>query len=128
MLADNEIFGSYSVDDVDAAHRFYAETLGLDARTGEMPGLELRLAGGVNYFLYSKGDQHEPASHTVLNFIVEDVEKTVDALTERGVEFQHLEGEGGVSTDEKGIMRGHGPTIAWFTDPAGNTLSIITPT
>jgi predicted enzyme related to lactoylglutathione lyase len=84
--------------------------------------LALRLGDGSNVFIYEKPD-HVPATFTVLNFRVPDVEATVDELAMRGVAFEHYGGE--IQTDEKGIMRDRGPTIAWFKDPAGNTLSLI---
>jgi len=119
MFKDTKAFSSFSVDDVPRAKQFYGETLGLGV-SDEMNGLGLHLAGGGELFVYPKGDDHAPASFTVLNFPVEDVEAAVDRLTEAGVRFEQYE-----RTDEKGISRGEGPTIAWFTDPAGNILSVI---
>ena len=86
--------------------------------------LALEIAGERTVIAYPKGDDHEPASFTILNFPVDDVEAAVDALAERGVEFERYEG---LDQDDKGIMRGHGPDIAWFRDPAGNILSVIKP-
>ena len=122
MLKDSKAFQGFSVDDLEAAKRFYGETLGLEVSENEA-GLTLELAGGRNTLIYPK-ENHEPASFTILNFPVADVEATVDALTERGVEFERYEG---MEQDEKGVMRGHGPDIAWFKDPAGNVLSVIKP-
>jgi catechol 2,3-dioxygenase-like lactoylglutathione lyase family enzyme len=120
MLADSEAFSGFAVPDVDQARQFYGETLGL--RVSEENGLlNLHIAGGRNIVVYPKPD-HTPATFTILNFPVEDVEGTVDALTERGVRFERYEG---FEQDDKGILRGAGPLIAWFRDPAGNILSII---
>jgi catechol 2,3-dioxygenase-like lactoylglutathione lyase family enzyme len=122
MLRDSKAFSTFAVDDVPAAERFYGETLGLGV-AGEMGGLRLRLGTGAEVFVYPKAD-HTPASFTVLNFPVEDVEAAVDRLTAAGVRFEQYEGE--IATDEKGIHRGgEGPTIAWFKDPAGNILSVL---
>ena len=120
MLADSKAFSGFAVPDVAAARQFYGETLGL--RVSEEHGmLQLHLAGGRDVIVYPKPD-HTPASYTILNFPVDDVEATVDALTERGVRFERYQGFG---QDDKGIQRGGGPLIAWFKDPAGNVLSII---
>ncbi|MCW2580161.1 MAG: Glyoxalase/bleomycin resistance protein/dioxygenase [Blastococcus sp.] len=123
MLADSPAFSGFSVDDADAARRFYEETLGL--RVSDQPGmaglLRLHLGGGTEVLVYAKPD-HAPATFTVLNFPVPDVEAAVDVLSARGVRFQQYEYP---PTDEKGIMRAGGPLIAWFTDPAGNVFSVI---
>lgn len=121
MFAKAKAFSGFSVDDVPAAQRFYTDTLGLRV-TEENGILTLHLGGETPVIVYPKGDQHEPASFTVLNFPVEDVDAAVDALTERGVAFERYPG---FPQDDKGIMRDNGPTIAWFTDPAGNVLSVI---
>lgn len=123
MLTDSPAFGGFSVDDADRARRFYEDTLGLRVTAmTEMDGLlRLHLGGGTEVLVYAKPD-HVAATFTVLNFPVPDIEKTVDDLEERGVEFQHYENP---PTDEKGIMRSGGPLIAWFTDPAGNVFSVI---
>ena len=121
MLASSEAFASFSVDDLDRARRFYGDTLGLEVRV-EAEGLGLDLEGGTTVFIYPKED-HAPATFTVLNFRVHDIEPTVDALAAAGVEFEHYSGE--LQTDERGIFRGAGPVIAWFTDPAGNILSVV---
>jgi catechol 2,3-dioxygenase-like lactoylglutathione lyase family enzyme len=123
VLKDSKAFSGFSTDDVEAAKRFYGETLGLEVRE-EGPGIALHLAGGDREVLvYGKPD-HEPATFTVLNFPVEDIEGTVDALRERGVEFERYE-QFADGFDERGIFRGGGPPIAWFKDPAGNVLSVL---
>jgi catechol 2,3-dioxygenase-like lactoylglutathione lyase family enzyme len=120
MFADTEAFSGFSVPDVEQAKRFYGETLGL--RVSEEDGmLALHIAGSRDILVYPK-DDHTPASYTILNFPVEDVEGTVDALTERGVRFERYEG---FDQDDKGVFHGGGPLIAWFKDPAGNILSVI---
>jgi len=122
MFRDTKAFSGFSVNDVTAARAFYADTLGLDA-TEENGMLTLRIAGGTNVLVYPK-DNHEPATYTVLNFPVDDIEAAVDQLTARGVTFERYKGTP-LETDPKGIFRGGGPNIAWFTDPAGNVLSVI---
>ena len=122
MLADSPAFSGFSVDDPAAARRFYEETLGLRVFDEGAEGMmRLDLGGGTNVLVYPKPD-HTPASFTVLNFPVPDVEKAVDELTARGVRFEQYEDP---PTDAKGIMREGGPLIAWFTDPAGNVFSVI---
>ena len=122
MLADSPAFSGFSVDDPVAARRFYEDTLGLRVSDEEMEGMmRLNLGGGTDVLVYPKAD-HTPASFTVLNFPVPDVEQAVDELTARGVRFEQYENP---PTDAKGIMREGGPLIAWFTDPAGNVFSVI---
>jgi catechol 2,3-dioxygenase-like lactoylglutathione lyase family enzyme len=122
MFADTKAFSGFAVPDIEQARRFYADILGL--RVSEENGLlVLHIAGDRDIVVYPKPD-HTPASFTILNFPVADVEGTVDALTERGVRFERYEGEG-FEQDDKGIQRGEGPLIAWFRDPAGNILSVI---
>jgi catechol 2,3-dioxygenase-like lactoylglutathione lyase family enzyme len=122
MLADSKAFSGFAVPDIEQARRFYGDTLGLAVSVQDETGLlTLELGGGHNVLVYLKPD-HTPATYTILNFPVEDVEGTVDALTERGVRFERYQG---YDQDDKGIMRGQGPQIAWFKDPAGNILSII---
>jgi catechol 2,3-dioxygenase-like lactoylglutathione lyase family enzyme len=125
MFKNTKAFSSFSIRDVAASKRFYGETLGVDV--AESPqGLELSISGGGKVFLYPKPN-HTPASFTVLNFPVDNVEQTVDELTKRGVKFEHYDQEQ-LKTDAKGIARGNGgPTIAWFTDPSGNILSVLEP-
>ncbi len=123
MLEHSRAFSGFSVDDLAKARAFYAETLGLDVEDGPMGNLDLQLAGGTRVFVYPKPD-HVPATFTILNFVVDDVERTVDALTAAGVAFEHYDLPVG-TMDAKGIVRGDGPTIAWFKDPAGNVLSVL---
>ena len=120
MLADSRAFSGFAVDDIERAREFYGGTLGLE--TSEQNGLlTLHLAGERPTLVYPKPD-HEPASYTILNFPVDDIGSVVDALTERGVRFERYDG---LEQDERGVMRGGGPLIAWFTDPAGNILSVL---
>ena len=121
MFANTKAFSGFSVDDLAAAKEFYGETLGVDV--SEENGLTLNIAGDRPTFVYPKRD-HTPATFTILNFPVEDIEQAVDELSERGVSFERYEGTE-LETDEKGIFRGGGPLIAWFKDPAGNVLSVI---
>ncbi|MBH0130614.1 VOC family protein [Salinibacterium sp. NK8237] len=127
MFAPKNAFSGFSVNDLEAAAAFYRDTLGLAVADGGMGTLRLTLPGGAEVTIYPK-ENHEPASFTILNFAVEDVEAAVDALNERGVVTKIYDDSrpmGALGTDAKGIMRGHGSEIAWFTDPAGNVLSII---
>jgi catechol 2,3-dioxygenase-like lactoylglutathione lyase family enzyme len=120
MFTNTKAFGGFAVDDVPKAKKFYAETLGL--RVSEEYGmLSLHIAGEWDILVYPKPD-HIPATFTILNFPVDDIEKAVDELVERGVHFERYED---FEQDEKGIHRGGGPLIAWFKDPAGNALSVI---
>ncbi|MBA3843158.1 MAG: VOC family protein [Actinobacteria bacterium] len=121
MLKGTHAFSGFSVDDVAAAKRFYAETLGLDV--AEANGmLELHLGGGGHVLVYPKGEQHVAATFTVLNFPVADIAHAVDALVETGVVFERYDG---MEQDERGVFCGGGPLIAWFKDPAGNILSVL---
>lgn len=121
MFKDTKAYSGFSVDDVRKAKEFYSGVLGLEV-TEENGMLTLHLSTGGNVLVYPKGDQHKPASFTILNFPVDDVEKIVDELTAKGVKFEHYPD---MNTDEKGIMRDQGPTIAWFKDPAGNIISVL---
>jgi catechol 2,3-dioxygenase-like lactoylglutathione lyase family enzyme len=122
MLAQSKAFSGFAVDDLEQAREFYADTLGLDVETIDDPGLlNIRLIGGRDILVYPKGD-FEPATYTILNFPVDDVEAAVDGLAARGVAFERYEG---MEQDEKGIARGPGPEIAWFKDPAGNILAVL---
>jgi catechol 2,3-dioxygenase-like lactoylglutathione lyase family enzyme len=123
MFQKSKAFSSFSVNDIPAAKEFYGGTLGLDVK--ETDGmLQLHLGGGGLVNVYPKPN-HVPATFTVLNFPVDNVEEAVDQLTAQGVRFEHYEGE--LATDAKGIFRGEGPVIAWFQDPAGNILSVLEP-
>jgi catechol 2,3-dioxygenase-like lactoylglutathione lyase family enzyme len=120
MFGSTKAFSGFSVDDIDAARKFYGETLGL--RVSEQNGmLTLHIAGDRETLIYPKAD-HTPATYTILNFPVADIEAAVDELSRRGVDFERYEH---VEVDDKGISRGDGPLIAWFTDPAGNVLSVL---
>jgi len=124
MLVYTKVFSSYSVNDLEKAKDFYEKTLGFPV-TQTPEGLRIAVTKDFAVFLYPKPN-HQPATFTVLNLQVMSVDAAVDALTEAGVKMQHYEGE--LQTDEKGIMHGgpgKGPTIAWFTDPAGNILSVV---
>ena len=122
MLKESKAFSGFSVNDIQNAKDFYGRTLGL--QVSESHGLlTLQLAGGNKVLIYPKVN-HAPATFTVLNFPVENVDESVDELAKRGVRFEIYD-ESDIKTDEKGIMRGSGPTIAWFKDPAGNVLSVI---
>lgn len=123
MLKDVHAFSGFSVNDLSAAKEFYSQILGVEVEEDKM-GLTLKIASGNNIFVYSK-DDHQPATYTILNFEVDDIDKAVDGLSEKGVKFEQY----GEMTDAKGIARGisanMGPDIAWFKDPAGNILSIL---
>lgn len=123
-LRSSPAFSGYSADDIAACRRFYGETLGLEVDES-MGGLGLRFANGQRVFIYPKPN-HQPATFTVLNFPVDDLDRVVDDLTAKGVTFERYEG---MTQDEKGIQRSpspdRGPDIAWFKDPAGNILSVL---
>jgi predicted enzyme related to lactoylglutathione lyase len=123
MFENTKAFSGFSVNDLAAAKEFYGQTLGLNVEEN-LAGLTLKIAGGNGTFIYSK-DDHIPATYTILNFPVDDIDQAVDELTGKGVTFEHYEN----ATDEKGILRGiskgQGPDIAWFKDPAGNILSVL---
>ena len=122
MLRTSKAFSGFSVDDIQKAKEFYGRTLELEV--SESNGLlKLHLAGGNIVLIYPKPN-HSPATFTVLNFPVNNVDEAVDELTQRGVRFE-IYNEPDLKTDKKGIMRGNGPTIAWFKDPAGNILSLL---
>jgi len=118
MFRDTKAFSGFSVDDIPRAKAFYAETLGLQV-TEEFGMLQLQIAGDRPTLVYPK-DDHAPATFTILNFPVDDIDAAVEELNARGVTFERSE-----YTDEKGVMREHGPLIAWFKDPAGNVLSVL---
>ena len=121
MFTPNGAFSGFSINDLDAAKKFYGETLGLAVRENAMGFLNLELASGATVLAYVKPD-HEPASFTIMNFEVDDVESAVDDLNARGVVTKIYDN---IPDDDKGIMRGNGPDIAWFKDPAGNVLSVL---
>ena len=122
MFKTAKAFASFSVNDLNKAKQFYGQTLGLDV--AEMTeGLEVKLANNLSVFLYPKPN-HTPATFTVLNFPVNDIDDAVDELTDLGVRLEHYD-TAEIRTDERGIMRGPGPQIAWFKDPSGNVLSVI---
>ena len=124
MFGDTHAFSGFAVDDLDRAHTFYGETLGIrTTRHEQMPLLTLHLAGDRDTIVYEKPG-FAPATYTILNFAVDDVDAAVEALTERGVEMERYKG---FDQDEKGIARaaGGGPDIAWFKDPAGNVLAVM---
>lgn len=124
MFRNNDAFSGFSVDDLEAARDFYGGTLGLDVAPNEMGFLEIKLGSGARVLVYGKPN-HQPATYTVLNFVVADVEKAVDDLTAAGVRMEHYDLPD-IKTDEKGIARDdNGPPIAWFTDPAGNILAVL---
>jgi catechol 2,3-dioxygenase-like lactoylglutathione lyase family enzyme len=120
MLETNKAFASFSVNDLQKAKDFYQQTLGLKVDESK-EGLELH-PGNTSVFIYPKPN-HQPATFTVLNFLVEDIDRAVDELEQNGVTFEQYEGS--IKTDERGIHRNGGPTIAWFKDPAGNILSVV---
>ncbi|MET8835277.1 VOC family protein [Micromonospora sp. NPDC004540] len=123
MFRDTKAFSGFSVDDADRAERFYTDVLGLRVSRDDAMGglLTLHLAGDRPVLVYPKPDHH-PATYTVLNFPVPDIDRAVDELVSRGVRLERYEG---MPQDDKGVMRGNGPSIAWFTDPAGNVLSVL---
>jgi catechol 2,3-dioxygenase-like lactoylglutathione lyase family enzyme len=122
MLRNSKAFSGFSAADIQTAKKFYSETLGLDV--SESHGLlTVHLAGGNNVLIYPKPN-HVPATFTVLNFPVPDIDRAVDELAKRGVRFEQYDLPE-IKTDRKGIKRGNGPTVAWFRDPAGNILSVI---
>jgi catechol 2,3-dioxygenase-like lactoylglutathione lyase family enzyme len=122
MFENTKAFGGFAVDDLEKARTFYSETLGLE--TSEQNGLlTLHIAGDRDILVYPKPN-HTPADYTILNFPVDDIDKAVAELAGRGVRFERYDG---LEQDEKGIHRTGGPFIAWFTDPAGNVLSVLQP-
>lgn len=129
MFKDTKAFSGFSVNDTEKAEAFYRDTLGLEVSSKEMGHgvkiLALHIKGSENNIMIYPKPNHEPATFTILNFPVDDVEKAVDELTAKGVQFEHYDSEW-LKTDAKGISRGNGgPTIAWFKDPAGNILSVL---
>jgi catechol 2,3-dioxygenase-like lactoylglutathione lyase family enzyme len=127
MVNTLDVFSGFSVDDLDAARSFYADTLGLTVSDGPMGNLDLSLPAGGHVFVYPKND-HQPATYTILNLVVPDIDAAVDELNSRGVATAIYD-DPALPTDERGILRGRreqrGPDIAWFRDPAGNVLSVL---
>ncbi len=122
IFEHTKAFSGFSVDDIAAARRFYGETLGIALEEQDNGLLSLHIAGGRDTIVYPKSD-HKPASFTILNFPVEDIDDAVDQLAERGVSFERYDG---MAQDERGISRNPGgPPIAWFKDPAGNILALL---
>ena len=124
MLSFSSVFSSFSVNDLQEAKAFYKEVLGLQADESPAPMniLTISFNQGHKVMIYPKPN-HEAATFTVLNFVVENVDKAVDELIAKGIKFEQYSGE--IATDEKGISRGNGPSIAWFKDPAGNILAVL---
>jgi catechol 2,3-dioxygenase-like lactoylglutathione lyase family enzyme len=127
MVTPLDVFSGFSVSDIPEAKAFYRETLGLDVSDGPMGNLDLQLPAGGHVFIYPK-ENHEPASFTILNLVVDDIDAAVDELNAKGVKTAIYD-DPNLPTDEKGILRGkaanQGPDIAWFRDPAGNVLSVL---
>jgi predicted enzyme related to lactoylglutathione lyase len=125
MFKNTKAFSGFSVNDMQKAKEFYNGTLGIEVSENDMGIMTLKIAGGTDIVVYPKPN-HEPATFTILNFAIADIDKTVDELIKAGVKFEQYD-FGEIKTDEKGIMRGngHGPDIAWFKDPAGNILSVL---
>jgi len=124
MFSNTKAFSGFSVDDLQKAKEFYENTLGLEVAQNEMGILELTIEGCSNKIIIYPKPNHEPATFTILNFQVQDVDNTVDELNAKGIVCEQYD-FGQIKTDAKGIVRGMGPTIAWFKDPAGNILSVL---
>jgi catechol 2,3-dioxygenase-like lactoylglutathione lyase family enzyme len=122
MLKESKAFSGFSVDDIEKAREFYGNVLGLDVSPDPMGFIRLNLTGATPVVVYPKPN-HTPATFTILNFPVANIEESVQKLSEKGVTFEQYDEP--IKTDEKGIFRGGGPLIAWFKDPAGNILSVI---
>jgi catechol 2,3-dioxygenase-like lactoylglutathione lyase family enzyme len=123
MIDTSKAFSSFSVNDIQKAREFYGKTLGLKLASGPEGTVVIEFSAGNKALLYPKPN-HQPATFTVLNFPVESVEKAVEELSRLGVRFE-IYNEPNLKTDARGISSGHGPTIAWFKDPAGNILSVL---
>ena len=128
MLKNSKAFSSFSVDDIAKAKDFYVNILGLEVSEEAMGTINLRLGSGVEVMMYPKGEAHESASFTIINFPVDDIDQAVDMLSTKGVNFEQYDNEW-MKTDKKGIARSEdlsqSPHMAWFTDPAGNILAIM---
>ncbi|MFF1573056.1 VOC family protein [Leifsonia sp. NPDC058292] len=127
MVTPLDVFSGFSVSDIPAAKAFYGDTLGLDITEGPMGNLDLALPSGSHVFIYPKAN-HEPATYTILNLVVDDIDAAVDDLNTKGVKTDIYD-DPNLPTDEKGVLRGkaanRGPDIAWFLDPSGNILSVL---
>jgi catechol 2,3-dioxygenase-like lactoylglutathione lyase family enzyme len=124
IFKDSPAFSTFAVDDLEKAKKFYGKTLGIKIdENSDMGIFTLNISGGTNVMVYPKPD-HKPAVFTILNFPVDDIDEAVDSLKSLGIDFEQYDTDD-LKTDEKGIMRGNGPSIAWFKDPAGNILSVI---
>lgn len=127
MFVSNRAFSGFSVDNLAAAEAFYGQTLGLEVNVDAM-GMTVTLPGGGNVFVYEKAD-HQPAGFTILNFVVDDIDAAVDQLIDAGLAMEHYD-MGPMELDERGVFHSddpaQGPSIAWFKDPAGNVLSVLT--
>lgn len=123
MFSPKNAFSGFSVNDIQKAKEFYGKTLGMEVNEGEMGMLNLKVAKGADVMIYPK-PTHIPATFTILNIPVDNIDEAVDELTKRGVKFISYD-YGEIKTDEKGVMRGNGPNIAWFNDPAGNIISVL---
>jgi catechol 2,3-dioxygenase-like lactoylglutathione lyase family enzyme len=122
MFTADKAFSGFSVNDIPKAKEFYGRTLGMKV-SEDHDMLHLQIGGGAEVLVYPKPN-HTPATFTILNILVADVDEAVDELEKRGVRFERYD-QPGLKTDSRGVMRGQGPTIAWFKDPAGNILSVI---
>jgi predicted enzyme related to lactoylglutathione lyase len=124
MLKESNAFSGFSVNDIQKAKQFYSKKLGLEVKDSAMGLLELQIQAGNHIIIYPKPN-HVPATFTILNFPVKNIDETVDELIRKGITFEQYDGP--IKTDEKGICRsgGKGPNIAWFKDPAGNILSVL---
>ncbi len=123
MLKNSKVFSGFSVNDLKKATAFYSDVLGIEAKENEMGIVELHFTGGINIMMYPKPN-HVPATFTILNFLVDDIEKKVAELKKAGIVFESYK-EKDLTTDDDNILRNNGPKIAWFKDPAGNILSVI---
>jgi len=123
MFKNNKAFSGFSVNNLQKAKEFYGKTMGMEVTEGEMGILNLKIANGSNVIIYPKPN-HTPATFTILNFPVKNIDEAVNELAKRGVRFI-IYNQPNLKTDEKGVMRGNGPNIAWFKDPAGNILSVL---
>lgn len=126
MFKNTKAFSSFSVDDINKAKEFYTDILGLKVSQEEYGSLSLHIEGNNPIMVYPKGNDHVPATYTVLNFPVENIEQAVKELKQKGVQFNQYD-SGDLKTDENGISRwsGRGPSMAWFNDPAGNIFSVM---